>query len=114
MGRGGGSSGGQGGLVGTTAARFHSKDRTEPGFADPTQRSPRDARLAPTELSASAVQQQEGAAGLAPRYGHSFHERRSDRDPSTTRVDRLQGHLQGDGLVNEPDRARAQRPTRKG
>jgi hypothetical protein len=49
----------------------------------------------------------------APRHRHSFHERRGDRDSPTTGVNRLQGHPQGHGLVNEPDRACSQGPTRE-
>ena len=49
----------------------------------------------------------------APNHGHSMAQRRSDRHAPTSGVDRLQGHPQSDGLVDELGRARTQGAARK-
>ena len=50
----------------------------------------------------------------APRHRHPVPQRRSDRHAPTAGVDRLQGHPQGDGLVDEPGRADTQGAARQG
>ena len=50
----------------------------------------------------------------APRHRHSVPQRRSDRHAPAAGVDRLQGHPQGDGLVDEPGRAGTQGAARQG
>jgi Bacterial extracellular solute-binding proteins, family 5 Middle len=49
----------------------------------------------------------------APRHRHSVPQRRSDRHAPTAGLDRLQRHPQGDGLVNESDRAGTQGTARE-
>src|SRR5262249_53110819 len=56
-------------LVERAAPRFHPEDQAAPGTPDVRHRHARDPGLAPAESPPSALQQQEGAPGVAAHHG---------------------------------------------